>query len=179
MKSKLFLSLLLVAVLIGCKDEQKEASKAEVEVEEASKTFDVIIDATIKKDDKIMVYYQDQSIPFFSDDYFVEQGVIGRPEDQKVKISVPEEFVPYNIRIDISSVAGQEPIKLNKITLEYLGKSFVVESAYLKNFFTWNEYIQFDENTKMLTLSKKPDGTYDPVMLTTEPLIAEIGKIIK
>ncbi|THD32819.1 MAG: hypothetical protein DI588_06240 [Flavobacterium johnsoniae] len=180
MKSKLLLlSFLSLSVLIGCKDDKKEPVEKVVEVEKPSKTFDVIIDATIKKDDKIMVYYQDETIPWFNDEHFVETGVVGMPDEQKVKISVPEEYIPHNIRIDISSVAGQEPIVLKKITLKYLDKSFVIESAYLKNYFTMNDYIKYDANTNTMSFIKKEDGSYDPVMLTTEPLIAEIIKITK
>ena len=177
MRINLFFYGLLISLFISCSDKKEPEAKREVEV--FSNTFNVIVDATVKKDDKLMLYFQDETIGWFDDEHFVEQSVVGKGGDQKIVFSVPEGVIPTNIRLDISSVQGQEPIVIKNIILKYRDRNFVIDQANFANYFEPNDYIDFDYVSNTAKVLSKADKTYDPILLPKEIMAREIANLTK
>jgi len=175
MKTKLIVaSLFLSLVFISCKDDkQKETPKTEeVKVE----TFDVVLDLVVKKDNMLILLYQDDLGQWFTEERTVWLGVKGKNEAQTAVLSLPEGVLPKDIRIHISSEPGQDPIKFNSITLKYKNKSFVVNQANFDQYFTANEYVKFDAATFTAT-PIEVGGKYDPFFGSKETLWPILNKI--
>lgn len=177
MKNKIFfINLVLLAVLISCKNNEEVKQVDEEIIEVKANTFDVIVDLNAAKDDELILFYKDASISYFDEKNTVYYGLKGNSESQTVTFSIPEGIYPNDIRLDISSKENQEPIKINSITFSFEGRTFKIEQKDILKYFTPNEYINFDETTGTVNFIKKESG-FDPFFLTKPAIYAEIEKV--
>ncbi|MEO8254813.1 MAG: hypothetical protein ABI554_10560 [Flavobacterium sp.] len=173
MKTKLIIvSLFLSLVFVSCKEDKKKETPEVKKVE----TFDVILDAVVKKENMFILFYADAPGQWFAEERTVWLGVQGKNEAQTSILSLPEGVLPRNLSIHISSKPGQEPIKFNSIIFKYKNKSFVVNQANFNQYFTPNKYVKFDQATFTAT-PIEVDGKYDPFFDAKEALLPIIQKI--
>lgn len=168
----ILINLIVIVCFISCKNKEMQPPVEEIKVN----TFDVIVDLNIQKDDELILFYKDASIAFFDEKNTVYNGVKGKPESQIVTFSVPEGILPNDIRFDISSKIGQQPIKINSIALSYSGRTFKIEQKDLLKYFTPNEFINFDSTTGTASFIEKK-GNYDPIFNTKPAIYVEFEKI--
>ncbi len=173
-RNLIFINLLAVVLLSSCKNNKEAEQPTKEEVK--ANTFDVIVDLNIQKDDELILFYKDRSIAYFDEKNTVYNGLKGKAESQTVTFSVPEGVLPNDIRFDISSKKGQEPIKINSIVLSYEGNNFKIEQKDLLKYFTPNEFINFDATTGTASFVEK-DGNYDPIFNTKPAIYAELEKV--
>jgi hypothetical protein len=171
-------SVILTLFLVSCNQEKKEVvteGKPEPKVE----TFDVTVEVIVKKDDDLIVYYRDETNEWFDEDHAIWQNVKGSDQVQTLTFSLPEAVLPNNLRFDFSKNPEQEPVKILKIKLSYLGKSFEVNEENMFKYFQTNEHVKYDTETKLFTPIKNEEGVYDPFLSITIDLYNEIDKLIK
>ncbi len=124
MRAKFTILLTLItSVFIGCKDDGKTSESTDltkqIKVEEGVK---VSLEAIIKKDDEIHLYYtEDGSIDFKNPPMTTK--VVGNENAQIVTFNFPEEVFPNEVRLDMGTNLAQEPIILKSIKFEYKGKT--------------------------------------------------------
>ena len=177
MKAKIILvSFFLSLTFLSCKKESKSDNSVAV-TEVKANTFDVTIDAVIKNDDELILFYKDESINYFDEKNTVYIGVKGNNLAQKVTFNIPEGVMPNDIRLDISSKINQEPIKINSVTLSFEGKQSIISQVDFLKFFKPNEYIQYNDASATATFSEK-DGNYDPFFNTKPPIYLELERLL-
>lgn len=176
MTAKFITAFFLLSLLfISCKndDKKEEASPSEVV---KTNTFDVIVDLVIKQDDELILFYKGSSINYFDEKNTVYYGIKGKQEPQSITFSIPEGVLPNDIRFDISSKKGQEPVKINAITLSFEGRIFKVDQKDLLKYFTPNEFIAFDAASSIATFLPKGEQ-YDPIFNTKPAIYVELEKV--
>ena len=141
MKTRIILSILLVAVFFtGCKDDKSVDSLEVVKPEVADNTFKVTLKVIVKKDDDFSLFFtEDGSINFF-DVKPIWQGVKGSDSEQDVTFTLPEGTYPTQFRFDLGLKKDQEDIVIKGVKMTYKGKSF---EAFGTKFF---QYFRADEN---------------------------------
>jgi hypothetical protein len=135
-KSVLLLVFAMSLAVTSCKGDRAEENVDAVEEEVVvDKTFNVTIDATIKKDDDIAVYYTTDGTADFSKVTPIWQGVKGSPSAQQITLKLPEGVKPTQFRIDFGLKANQEDIYFNKITFSHLGAERTIACPEMVDFF--------------------------------------------
>lgn len=179
MKLKLIItSLFLSLAFVSCKDqEKKEDVQAVEEVAAPPTAFVVKMEAIVKKDDQMILYFQDENIPWFDEEHTVWANVKGSNDPQVITFVVPEEYIPTNFRFDISNNMDQEPIQLKSMTVAYVDKSFTIDSKNIDTFFAMNDFVKYDAATQTFVLSKNDKGVYDPFFIGKEAIFPDIKKI--
>jgi hypothetical protein len=161
-KMKKSIVLLVFAIsfaVTGCKkqdatEENKEPA-AEVVLD---KSFNVILDVTIKHDDDIALYYTTDGSVDFTKIQPIWQGVKGSELAQQVTYKLPEGVKPTEFRIDFGLKPNKEDMYFKKITFKYLGKERAIACPEMVEFFRANDtYCTFDAATGLLR-GKVVDG---------------------
>lgn len=136
MKTKIILGIFFLTILFtGCKNEKSVDNLELVKPEVVDTNFKVIVDVIVKKDDDFALYYTtDGSINFFSIPP-VWQGVKGGEGVQQVTFIVPDEIIPTQVRVDFGMKQDQPDIVLKKMTLMYMGKTFILEGTKIFDYF--------------------------------------------
>ena len=179
MKAKFrIVGIFLTLLFASCNQEKKEVvtdEKPEPKVE----TFDVTVEVIVKKDDDLIVYYRDETNEWFDEDHAIWKNVKGSDQVQTLTFSLPEAVLPNNLRFDFSKNPEQEPVKILKIKISYLGKTFEVNEENMGKYFQPNEHVKFDDATKLYTPIKNAEGVYDPFLSITIDFYNEMDKLIK
>lgn len=179
MKTKFGIAIItLITLLTSCKQEQKETVTQE-QPEEKIETFNVVTNVIIPKEDDLIVYYKDPSNEWFDEEHAVWVHVKGSDKEQEIIFALPEGVLPNNIRFDFSKNPDQEPVRILKIKISYLGKSFEVTEDKISDYFDYNEYVKYDPTTKLYTPFKDSKGIYDPFLSINIPFYNEMDKINK
>ena len=135
MKAKFrIVGIFLTLLFASCNQEKKEVvtdEKPEPKVE----TFDVTVEVIVKKDDDLIVYYRDETNEWFDEDHAIWKNVKGSDQVQTLTFSLPEAVLPNNLRFDFSKNPEQEPVKILKIKISYLGKTFEVNEENMGKYF--------------------------------------------
>lgn len=176
MRTKIIIAGLFLSLsLLSCKNDKKN------EVKEVEKpiTFDVIADVIVKKDDDLIIYYKDGSNEWFDEQHAVWVNVKGSDNLQTLTFSLPEGVLPNNLRFDFSKNPLQDPVKISRLKISYLKKSFEVNENDILKFFDANEYVKYDKNTKLYSTFKDNKGIYDPFLSITIGFYNEMDKVVK
>jgi hypothetical protein len=180
MKTKLGLaSLVLLTFIASCKQESNDGVVEGKPVESKVETFDVVANVIVPKDDDLIIYYKDVTNEWFDEDHAVWQNVKGSSEEQEITFSLPEGVTPNNLRFDFSKNPEQGSVRILKLKISYLGKSFEVPEDKIKDYFEYNECVKYDAATKLYTPSKNTAGIYDPFLSINIPFYNEIEKLNK
>lgn len=180
MKTKLIiLSLLLTLSLVSCKNESKKEEVKEAE-EKKSLTFDITLDIIVPADIDLIIYYKDGTNEWFEEEKAVWSGAKAKAEVQTVTFNMPEGVLPSDLRLDIgrNEFKGLKDVAIKKITLSYLNNKFEIPEDQLGMYFKPNQYIIFDQTTKLYSFKKDDKGNYDPFFETKPeiyPLIAKVA----
>lgn len=170
--------VLLLLFITSCKQDQKNDT-VEPPVESKIETFKVVANVIIPKEDDLIIYYKDLSNEWFDEDHAVWQHVKGSDQEQEITFALPEGVLPNNLRFDFSKNPEQQPVRVLKITISYLGKSFEVTEDKIGDYFDYNEFVKYDPVTKLYTPFENDKGVYDPFLSINIPFSNEIEKINK
>lgn len=179
MKTKLIAGIfLIIALFSNCKNEKTTENKTE-ETPKVEDTFNVTIDALIKKDDKLNLFYTtDGSIDFTQIEplWFEAKG---SDQVQKIVYHLPAGTLPTQIRLDFGMNKEQEDVVLNSISMEYKGKTKTIGMMELKNYFMPDESkCTFDPETGTIK-AKLNNGVKNYSLYPQEALSAEISKLLQ
>jgi hypothetical protein len=174
----IFASLFLSLAFISCKNEEKKEEVKPVEVVKAN-TFDVVIDAAVKSNEGFQLFYTDKDVQWFEETQSVWFELKGDEKPQTITLSVPEGIEPKNLRLDFGTNVDQKPIVLNKVQINYNGKSFEIIPAEFDLYFKGNESITFDKVTATVTTHKDEKGNFDPIFVAQPILFGRVAKELK
>lgn len=137
MKKSVLLLVFAISMTVGsCKKEQS-VDNADAVTEEVvvDKVFSVVLDAVIKQDDDIALYYTTDGSTDFSKVIPIWQAVKGNPSAQQITFKLPEGTKPTEFRIDFGLKENQEDIYFNKITFSHLGAERTIACPEMVDFF--------------------------------------------
>lgn len=179
MKFKILTFLGIIISLISCKNDNKnESSNSETKelIEAKVPGIKFSIDAIIKDNDTLQVYYRYDT----SSDYVSEQSVNavvkGSDSIQEVNFEIPGDKVIADFRLDIGNNVNQRPIQFKGFKMELNGKRFQTVDTMFIQYFNPNNQIEYDRKTSTATILKNITP-YDPLFVPREPLLDEIKKL--
>lgn len=161
-KSAIIAGLFVICAFISCKKEDKAQETKEVKVEKTD-AFTVSLDIISTKDVDLILYYKDGSNEWFEDSKAIWQGAKANPASQTVVFTFPEEATPNDLRLDIgrNDLAENVDVIIKNVKFEFLGRETQITGDQFGMFFKPNQYISFNEATKVYTCSKSENGSYD------------------
>jgi hypothetical protein len=181
MKTRIILSVLLVAIFFtGCKDEKSVDNLEVVTPEVVDESFKVTINATVKKDDTFSLYYtEDGSTDFKLEPLWLAFKGNNAPQD--IVFSLPKDVLPTQIRLDFGITKDQEPIVINSFKMSYYKKEFQIPGNQFFIYFDPDlSKTVFDKNTATVTAVVKDGARQSPSFYpNTKPLGDEINKLVK
>ena len=134
-KSVLLLVLAISMAVTSCKNEKAQENVEAVKEEVVDNSFNVIVDAVIKQDDDVALYYTTDGTSDFSKVTPIWQGVKGNASAQQITFKLPEGTKPTEFRIDFGLKENQEDIYFNKITFSHLGAERIIACPEMVYFF--------------------------------------------
>jgi hypothetical protein len=127
--------IVFLALFISCKEEN-DFHKAIIKVE-----------AVIKENDSIRVFYTTDGTINFSEEQAVWKQVKGLNKNQEIIIEIPDKAKPTQLRVDFGKNINNQEIVLNKICVSYFESNFEAKGEEIYRYF------RPDENNT--TLDKK------------------------
>ena len=166
------LLLLLLFILISCKKTINE------KINKNQETFDFTADVIVKQDDDLILYYKAGNNEWFDEQHSIWVHVTGSEKIQRIKFSLPQDVLPNHLRFDFSKNPMQKPVKILKIKINYLDRSFEIKENDILNYFNINECIIFDRVKKIYHPIRDLKGVYDPYMLINEKFYSAMDNVI-
>lgn len=179
MKVKIVIATCFLATifLISCKEDKKNVENEKVE---KTKTFDVVLNMLVKKDDNFQLFYtEDSQINNFDDKKSIWITVKGSETPQDITFSLPEDVIPTNLRVDLGNNSKQEPMGLNSFKMNYYNKTYVLKDSLILRNFVIGDQLIYDKKTSILTPNQGKQPIYDPLLYPQSNLSEEILKLIK
>lgn len=164
--------LLSLLIILSCK---KDLIK---KVNKKPETFDFIADVIVKQDDDLILYYKGGTNEWFDEQHSVWVHVLGSDKLQRIKFSLPEGVLPNHLRFDFSKNPIQEPVRIFRIKINYLDRSFEINEDNILNYFNINECVVFDKAQKKYKPIRDSKGVFDPYMLINENFYSEMDNVI-
>lgn len=127
-----FFALLCLFLLCACKG---DTGVQTYEIADKSKIFKVTLDVLVQKDDKFGLYYTTDGSIDFAQNEPVWTDVKGNPATQKITLSLPQNQIPSQLRIDLGQNEQQPAIRLEKVWLSYKGKTVVFPGTLVFSYF--------------------------------------------
>ncbi len=184
MKTRNFVvSLLMILVLVSCKDEKDSKTPVE-DKNEIKETFDVSFNLIIPKDDTFQLYYTEDGSLNFGDERSVKSVVKGSGQAQDLLFKLPADVLPTYIRLDFGQNPEQENILINSMTFKYHDKTYNVGygngQETLNHFFYYKDgHVKYDEATHTIILLKPKDQPFDPYMWSNQLVLEQMEKLYK
>ncbi len=163
-KTILFLSLMGLLSLTSCKKEQDKKSEGEVVKKDIPFTVEINVDS--KKKDAFCLLYRDNSLGYFTEDNTIYLDMWAKGESETLVFELPKNFLPSDLRFDLTCDDVGNEIKINYITLMYKDKKFTIENKDLENYLQPNEQVVFNKETRIYSFDKKGAQVYDPSLTT-------------
>lgn len=183
MKSKfslLFCSFFFT-ILFGCKNETP-IDNLEV-ISPKSEKFDVdlfkiTLNVVVKKDDDFAIFYTTDG----STDFKIApiwHAVKGNSDAQEIKIELPNNIFPTQLRMDFGLKQDQEDVVLKSVILEYKDKKREISGLEIANFFRADENkCTFDRNTGIIKAVVKDGKKESPSLYPQESFLGpELKKL--
>lgn len=109
--------LMLLLVIFGCKEEQKNKIVEQDNQEVSAKTFKMTLNAVVKNnDDFCLLYTEDGSLDF---EKGIWKEVKGSDNEQDIVFFLPEKTQPSQLRLDLGKNIEQQDIVVKSIKFEY------------------------------------------------------------
>jgi len=97
--------------------------------------FTFSIDAVIRKDDALSLYYTTDGSIDFAKKPAIWIDVKGSSDSQKIVFSLEKGIVPTQLRIDLGKNPKQDDIYLHKVSMAYGGKSVEIPGTLIFSYF--------------------------------------------
>lgn len=133
-------------------------------------SFQVEINAVVKKDNMLIVYFKDRSNQLFVADRTVWLGVKENQTPQDYKLVLPKGVLPRDIRLNYCFDKLNGPLQINSITLRFNKSAFKIKKENFLEYFKPNQYVNYDEKTGLAT-PISINGKSDPFFLSREKLL--------
>lgn len=171
--------LIFMAILsFSCKDKvnNKETTTIEAPKEEVIKddVIKIILEVKIQEDDKIELFYVDDSPEgSFSGDKRLASYIKGSEDFQLIEFKLPKDVIPYNFRIDLGDNGNKHEtdVEVKSIKLQLNENTIEIDNTILDSFFQPNEFLQ---KTDFGYSRHVVDGKYDPFVLSKPVLIKKM-----
>lgn len=179
MKKSIVLFVLSLSLLVSCKDEKA----TEIVAEKPAKNVKVTVNAIVKTDDNFQLFFRegnDISTPF-EEENSVWTKVAASDAAQNIEFVLPEDVLPYYLRLDLGTNAEQQGITITGMKIDYLEKNLSVSpSTFFESYFIPNNSIEIKDKVKGEVMTKKDaGGIYDPVFNSGENLKVELDKLYR
>ena len=170
----LLITTMMVLFLSSC------GKKEETVVEEKSDIFQVVLDVKIKDTTDLVLYYKDGTNEWFVDEKTIWNNLKGKDQFQTVTFDFKEDIVPIDFRLDIgrNEYKNQQPFEIRSFTMKYYGNSYVINQDKINFFFKANQYMTYDDKTKLYSLQKDEKGNYDPYFETAPTIYPHLTKLV-
>lgn len=167
--------LVLLVSLASCKNDKTiETPKAEED-----KSFNVILDLVVQKDDNFQIYYNEDGSDLYPADKYVDVAVKGKNEPQEIIFKLPEDAAPSSLRFDLGGNKEQKEVKILNFRMKYFDKKFEAKDTLFIYYFGNNNQVEYIRD-KAIAKPKPIEGEpYDPIFTATESLKTEISKMVK
>ena len=178
MKFKVIVGAFLIAALgISCNDSKKEEQAEKPLKEVKLNVFEVELDVVSTNENMFVLHFLDGSNQWFNDEQAIWQGVKGNTEAQKVVLSLPDGVKPQDLRLDFCFEKVCGPVQINSVTLKYHDSMFKIVSKDFLEYFTPNEFIQFNAES-MTATPVEVAGKKDPFFLSKPKLKMAVDKLL-
>ena len=178
MKKK-FLLIVLVLVVISCKNEPKTQTNELESQEVVANNFKVFLNVIVKNNDDFCVLYtEDGSLNF---EKGVWKGITGSENEQTVEFSLPDNEFPTQLRIDLGKNPEQKDITIKSIRFEYSGKVRELKEFEMGVFFRADgSKCTFDSSTGIVKAIEKDGVRQSPSLYPNESILAaELPNLMK
>lgn len=176
-KRILLLFVLTTSFLVSCKKEDEKT------VAEASKQVQVVLSATVNKDDSFQLFYKEEDnlqVPY-SETNSVWVDVKASDKPQTITFNLPENTLPNYLRLDVGKSDKQESMNISGLTVSYLDKKINMNTVnFFDTYFIPNNCITLENKSSgLIKLHKDEAGTYDPIFNSGENLKFELQKMYR
>lgn len=181
MKNKLIIGILLVSsAFVSCKNEKADAkdSKEIAKIEE-DKSFNVIFDMIVEKDDNFQIYYNEDGSEVFPADKYVDVAVKGKPGPQEIVFKLPEDAFPESLRFDIGGNKEQSEMKILNFKMKYYDKTFEAKDTLFIYYFGYNDQIDYIRDKAIAKAKPIANQIYDPIFIAKPSLKDQLKKMVK
>lgn len=180
MTKKICFSILIFSFLFtSCKNEADANTKQKVK-EDNVEVFQFVVDIKTKDSTDVILYYKDGSNEWFVEEKAIWNNVKADEDFQTVVFNFEEGIIPNDFRLDIgrNEFRNQQPIEIEKITMNYFGNTFEIEQERINFFFKPNQYLIYNEQEKQYILQQDEIGNYDPFFETTPAIYPQITNLV-
>jgi hypothetical protein len=170
------LLLIILSLFISCKKETNENKQVKRFTDDTMKIY---FDLIVPKDDSLQLFYIDQGIPNFSEEYSQWKAIKGSAEKQKISFTIPEPIIPSAIRLDFGKTKRQEDFKIINCTMEYHDRKYSTKDSTMVHYFSANNQFQYDGATMTLRVVNLPSQPYDPFIFSTGLFTKQVNNLVK
>jgi hypothetical protein len=175
MKANQLLTILFFT-FFSCKKDRNEPNQVKTFKDNNLKIhFDLIV----QKDDSLQLFYMDEGIPNFTEEYSQWKAIKGSTGKQHVSFVLPEPIIPTAIRFDFGKTKKQDNFKVLNFTMEYHDKKYSTKDSTMVYYFTVNEQLQFDSSTMTLNVVNTSSQSYDPFICSTDLFTKQVRNLVK
>ena len=177
----LVLAAAILFLFSSCKKDVKEpeAQDKSSTTEVFEPNFIVEIVAKVSAMDDFAAYYTEDSSSNYEGSKAVWTGIDATDKFQTIKLNLPQEIVPTNIRLDFGLNKNQQKISIKEITMLYQGISFkIAGDKFFEYFLDTKEFPAIADPTNgTLEITYKAGTFKTPYFYPTEKLLKEIQTI--
>jgi hypothetical protein len=174
MKTNLLLIILLL--FISCKKETNDSKVVKSYTDDKMK---ICFDLIVQKDDSLQLFYIDQGIPNFAEEYSQWEAIKGSAEKQQVSFIIPEPIIPTAIRLDFGKTKKQEEFKIINCTMEYHDRKYSTKDSTICHYFSANNQFQYDASAMTLRVVNDSSQPYDPFIYSTGLFTKQVNNLVK
>lgn len=133
----------------------------------------VELEGEILENDIFYVYYLQEGVKKWSDEFSVYQRVKGNAHPQKLKFALPLDKPIDKIRIDIGANKKQQPMIIRSLTLKSEVGSYTFDNDLIENF-DLNIYASYDKGK---FVPKIVSERYDPFLVSKSDVFGMLEKL--
>lgn len=182
---KIFLTLFILTISFGCKEEKKDDNKpADKETEvsnsvnEKENIFRIEISGVFNEDGIISLnYLNDANLKFNSTQYLVKK-FSGNIEQQTIQFELPKDEFLEKFRFRPTYLSNEpKDMQINEIKVSFNNSTIVLNPSNYKQFLLTNPYVTINENDSIFKFQKKEiNGSliFDPYIITNPTFTQEI-----
>lgn len=155
--------VLVVLIIFSCKKgisdtekiKTKDSNETEIEIVEDKLNFldgkfRIVFEGIFPEDDLFLIFYSDAEGKKLSNELSLRKDIVGSEKSQKLIFEFPENVHPFSIRIDFSDKKSQKHVRFQKLQFIDKFNRVVINNSNLEDFFTFNKYMQFDKEDRLL-----------------------------
>lgn len=180
MKFKSIIAAAVVLVVFSaCKKESTDTKVVPESTEVFEPNFIIELEAKVSNKDDFAAYYTEDKSSNYDGTKAVWTGIDAGEKFQKIKLHLPQDVVPSNIRLDFGIDKDQQYISVKEITMSYQGMSFkIIGDKFFEYFLDTKEFPAVVDPVNGTVEIKYEVGKFKtPYFYPTEKLLKEIQTI--